>query len=171
MVSCNQFQLLLVLLFRHALKSCQRSSTLIGVSIGVNIIQGIGSGIASAVSGLVGQAIQACKSLASSVKSFFGIASPSKLFKGYGKYLDEGLAIGITDNLGLVENAIGDLEDATIGGIDTNLNFDSNARVSTNGGMERVISLLEQLVANPTIIEMNDRELGRSLKRMGVEFA
>lgn len=143
------------------------------ISIGVNIIQGIGSGIASAVSGLVGQAIQACKSLASSVKSFFGIASPSKLFKGYGKFIDQGLALGITDNLGLVENAIGNLEEATIGGIDTSLNLNSNAIVSANNsGMERVIKLLEYIASNSDKpIELNGRVLNRELKRMGVEFA
>lgn len=67
------------------------------VSIGSNIIQGIIDGITgnawsvvSSISGVVGDGIDAAKRL-------LGIASPSKVFKKFGRYIDEGLAIGIGD--------------------------------------------------------------------------
>lgn len=67
------------------------------VSIGSNIIQGIIDGITgnawavvSSISGAVGGGIDAAKRL-------LGIASPSKVFKKFGRYIDEGLAIGIGD--------------------------------------------------------------------------
>ena len=67
------------------------------VSIGSNIIQGIIDGITgnawsvvSSISGVVGDGIDAAKRL-------LGIASPSKVFKKFGRYIDEGLSIGIGD--------------------------------------------------------------------------
>lgn len=141
------------------------------ISIGKNIIDGIGSGIANAVSGLVGKAIEACKTLADSVKSFFGIASPSRLFKGYGKYIDEGLALGITDNLGIVENAFGSLEKKSIGMIKGDLDLSTNVKSSNNSSIDRVILLLEQIASNSDKpIELNGRVLNRELRSMGVVY-
>ena len=56
-------------------------------------------GLASGISAQEWKAIQAANSLANSVlgkvKGIFGISSPSKVFKQYGKWLDEGLIQGI----------------------------------------------------------------------------
>ena len=56
-------------------------------------------GLASGISAQEWKAIQAANSLAgnvlSNVKGIFGISSPSKVFKQYGKWLDEGLIQGI----------------------------------------------------------------------------
>ena len=57
------------------------------VGLGSDILSGIASGITNAVSGLVDAAIKACGRLVDSVKSFFGIASPSRLMaKEVGQY-------------------------------------------------------------------------------------
>lgn len=70
------------------------------LGIGMDIIGGIGNGIANAVTGLVNSAIQACGKLVDSVKSFFGIASPSKLMKkDVGKMLPPGIGEGVIDNM------------------------------------------------------------------------
>jgi len=63
--------------------------------IGVAIVQGIAGGIrAGAVA--VWDAISSVGSgIANSFRSFFGIASPSRLMMGYGVHISEGLAIGI----------------------------------------------------------------------------
>lgn len=65
------------------------------LSIGQNIVQGIIDGI----TGMIGSAVSAVGNLASNiagaVTGFFGIASPSKLFKQYGNWLMEGLDNGI----------------------------------------------------------------------------
>lgn len=80
-------------------------------TIGANILNGIGTGIANAVTGLVNTAIQACKSLTDSVKSFFGIASPSKLMaKEVGRWLPPGIADGILNNLSPVRRAMEEME-------------------------------------------------------------
>lgn len=71
--------------------------------IGINIIKGIGSGISNGVTGLVGTAIEACKSLTDKVKNFFGIHSPSHLMRDeVGVMLIKGIEVGMeqeSDNL------------------------------------------------------------------------
>lgn len=66
------------------------------VSIGGNIIAGIGSGILNGITGLVGTAIEACKSLTDKVKDFFGIHSPSHLMRDeVGVMLIKGIEVGM----------------------------------------------------------------------------
>lgn len=66
------------------------------VTIGKNLLLGIADGIAAAVSSVISKAISAVSGIVDSVKKFFGIASPSKLFKNLiGKNLMLGLAEGI----------------------------------------------------------------------------
>lgn len=80
------------------------------LSIGGNIIRGIASGITNAVTGLVSAAIQACKKLTDSVKSFFGISSPSKLMRReIGQFIPAGVALGIRDKTNLVKKAMEDM--------------------------------------------------------------
>lgn len=68
------------------------------VEFGKNLLLGMANGISSAVSSVVSKAIQAAQKVVNSVKSFFGINSPSKLFKDLiGKNLMFGLAEGIED--------------------------------------------------------------------------
>lgn len=71
--------------------------------IGINIIKGIGSGILNGITGLVGTAIEACKSLTDKVKDFFGIHSPSHLMRDeVGVMLIKGIEVGMeqeSDNL------------------------------------------------------------------------
>lgn len=67
-------------------------------NIGVNIIQGLMNGIKS----MVGSAISAAKNVGTSimngVKGVLGIHSPSREMKKIGKYIVDGLTIGIKDN-------------------------------------------------------------------------
>lgn len=138
-------------------------------SIGMNIINGIKDGITGAIRGLVDSGIQACKSLTSSVKSFFGIKSPSRLFKNeIGKNIALGMALGITDNMDFVNDAMGDLEKGTIGVINSDLKIASSGKVSNAANLKQVVKLLEYIASNPTIIKLNGREVGRSLDKMGV---
>lgn len=79
------------------------------LSLGKNIVTGIVSGITDAASAIKDAIVDMCSDAWESVKSFFGIASPSKLMKWAGKMVDEGFAVGITKNLGIVDNAIDEL--------------------------------------------------------------
>lgn len=74
--------------------------------IGINIIQGLIDGIKSMI-GKVGDVVKGIgETIAGGFKKLFGIASPSKLFEEYGKFLDEGLAIGISTNMKPIDDAM-----------------------------------------------------------------
>lgn len=76
------------------------------VDIGKNIVQGIWKGITSLGGWLKGQITSWIKDhLPGPVVKALGIASPSKLFAGYGKNVVEGLTGGIKDNSRLIERA------------------------------------------------------------------
>ena len=95
------------------------------LSLGSAIIDGVIAGI----TGGAKLVLDAIGGLASDVlnagKKALGIASPSKIFKYYGKMIDEGLALGITDNMHYVDSAMDNLVNleapqlagATIGGM------------------------------------------------------
>lgn len=65
--------------------------------IGKNILTGIGAGIKGAITGMVQVGIEACKTLKDSIKSFFGIHSPSHVMRDeVGVMLPGGIGVGIT---------------------------------------------------------------------------
>ena len=75
--------------------------------LGTNIIQGIINGIGSMAGALWEAATNVAKSALNAIKSFFGIASPSKLMQfEIGPYIPQGLALGIEKNAGYVTAAI-----------------------------------------------------------------
>lgn len=78
--------------------------------LGKNIIQGIINGIGSMAGALWDAATNIAKSAFDAIKSFFGIASPSRLMQlEIGPYIPQGLALGIEKNAGYVTDAMGDL--------------------------------------------------------------
>lgn len=78
--------------------------------LGTNIIQGIINGIGSMAGALWDAATKVAQSALDAIKSFFGIASPSRLMQlEIGPYIPQGLAIGIEKNAGYVTDAMDDL--------------------------------------------------------------
>lgn len=75
------------------------------VSVGRDLIQGLVNGIKS----MVGAAVKAVSDVASRVvgaaKGILHIGSPSKLFNQYGRWVDQGLAIGLKRDADLASNA------------------------------------------------------------------
>ena len=112
---------------------------------GTNMIKGLGDGILSAKNWILNKVKSLCNSVTGRIKSFFGIASPSKLFKGYGKFLTQGLGIGIEENGKLAVSAVGrvakDVSNAfnpklTIPEVDTNIGVDqSKLETAISGAM------------------------------------
>ena len=81
------------------------------VRVGSQIIQGLIGGITSMASRAVNAAKGVVNSAIGAAKSLLGIASPSKVFAGIGEFTMLGLAQGIEDSFGAVEDALG----ATVG--------------------------------------------------------
>lgn len=101
------------------------------LSIGENLVVGIWNGLASAGSWLYGKVSEWASKIVSDIKGFFGIHSPSTVMAEMGRFLDEGLAKGIDDELGTVEDAASGLKDAVTGelaGVETTIG--ANATIS-----------------------------------------
>lgn len=76
-------------------------------------------GIVSGMSGKARKALETVKDLASGIadtfKSAMGIASPSKVMRALARWVSEGAALGIGDNIGRVEEETGNMVDAATG--------------------------------------------------------
>lgn len=81
-------------------------------NIGMNIVRGIWDGILSSVAWLKGKITSWVGDVLSFLKQLFGIASPSKVTAGYGRFLVMGLAEGIEDNIGMATSAWDNVADA-----------------------------------------------------------
>ena len=68
-------------------------------NVGKNIVEGLWNGISGAASWLWEKITGFGNSIINWFKGIFGIKSPSRVFAGLGKYLDQGLAKGLTDNM------------------------------------------------------------------------
>lgn len=74
--------------------------------IGGQIMQGLADGIVKAGDNVVQTAKDVLGKIPQGAKDLFQINSPSKLFEDYGQYIDEGLALGISTNADLPEDAM-----------------------------------------------------------------
>lgn len=78
------------------------------VSVGSDIISGLWNGINSKVDWIKGKILGFSDSVLSTIKGFFGIASPSKVFKEVGGFMAEGLGIGWDNEYDAVRKQIED---------------------------------------------------------------
>lgn len=80
------------------------------ISIGSDIVRGLWNGINDMVGWIGGKIKGFGDSVLNGLKSFFGIASPSKLMRDkVGKYIAQGIGEGFTDEMGSV---VGQMQDA-----------------------------------------------------------
>lgn len=116
----------------------------------INGIGAMGGAVIDAIGGVVGGAIDWAKGL-------LGIASPSKLFRSFGAYTMEGLALGIDDEASApvraVRKAMGSVEDvmAASGSLSVSAASAASASPSASSGpspmdlMLRIVALLEAI--------------------------
>lgn len=115
------------------------------VQLGKDIINGIKNGITGAVGGLVNSVKDAASNVFNSVKSFFGIASPSKLMEQeIGKWIPLGMAVGIDDEAGSVNEALDKMNKDAMATIDTGVDL-SSGFISSSDSFD-VGRLLEGLI-------------------------
>ena len=81
---------------------------------GKNVWQGLVKGIQSGISNATGAAANLAKAIIDKFTTETGIHSPSKVFKGFGVNLIEGLVNGISATKDLAENAMQKLSDSVI---------------------------------------------------------
>lgn len=76
------------------------------LNAGKDIINGLVNGIKNAIGGAINAVKNVAGNVVDAAKNFFKIGSPSKVFFGFGRYIDEGLANGITAGAGGVNSAM-----------------------------------------------------------------
>lgn len=161
---------------------CLAAAIVSFVETGKNIIDGIAKGIVDAKDAVINKIKDMCEEAWDAVKSFFGIASPSKLMKWAGQMVDEGLAFGIANNADLVVDSAlamtNDVMDVVDGlnsdmneALNSNMKIASNATLdidannsTTNNTLAMIQESLNELNArfnNGIDIEWDDRQLGR----------
>ena len=79
--------------------------------MGWDIMMGLADGIANSVGAVIKKSVDSLGGVVSSIKEYFGIASPSKMFEEFGGYLDMGLAIGIDENADMPINAMDEMSE------------------------------------------------------------
>ena len=80
-------------------------------SLAKNIMAGLGQGIKDFVGEVTSGIVSIGSTIVGKFKEVFGIKSPSKVMAELGGYLDLGLAKGISENVGIPVESIGDLGD------------------------------------------------------------
>ena len=92
------------------------------VQLGKDIISGIASGISAGVGAIISAARQAAAAALNAAKRFLGIASPSKVMRDQvGKFIPEGVAVGIESNTKPLMEAMHELSDLTAGTLQADL--------------------------------------------------
>lgn len=91
------------------------------IGAGEQLMYGLAKGIGNAVGAVINKAKEVAGNIVRSVKGFFGIHSPSRVFAEIGEYLDKGLAKGIGDNTGIVSKAMDGLNKEATGSFQSDL--------------------------------------------------
>lgn len=156
--------------------------------IGSNIISGIAGGISAGVGAIADAARSAARSALDSAKRFLGIASPSKVMRDQiGRFIPEGVAAGISQNMGVVTDAMEDITKATAGSLSADLNVKAvasaqrhdsivaNGRISSQEQAEELKVLRDMCESLPDMIanavstlrlQVSHREFGRLVREV-----
>lgn len=149
------------------------------VTVGKNLLTGLGNGLVDGAKSVVEKAKKVAGNVLDAVKGFFGVSSPSKVFHQVGGFLMEGMANGIGDNLGLVEDAVGEME-SLIPKSDVSASI--TAKMAGNGRddgqyftvprqqaprQQTVILQLDRMTLGRAVYMLNDEET----RRIGVRLA
>lgn len=99
------------------------------VSAGGDLVKGLWRGISDATGWILDKIKGFGTSVLNGIKSFFGIKSPSRLFKDeVGKNLALGVGEGFTDNM---DNVVEDMKDALPSSLDTDIELNNSARLAS----------------------------------------
>lgn len=149
-------------------------------SIGINIISGIASGLRSAAHMLWDAVKGVLGGFKENVLAFFGIHSPSRWGAYVGEMIDTGIANGLIGKTTLVSNAAAELQKSVKKPIGTSMDLAISGKSSTDSQNSTIAEKLEVLLEylkttsrrgdGSIVINLNDREVARGLREMGVVF-
>ena len=128
------------------------------VQVGIDILRGIADGLIAGVDAIGSKIESAGEAIKNKFKDFFGIASPSKLFKKeVGVYLAQGIGVGFEDEMDKVTRQ---MQKAVPSDFSTVVNADVNsfaARPSTSTVTKNSNMTVNYIFENVTI--NNDKDI------------
>ena len=141
------------------------------IEVGKNLLMGLINGVKSMISYFKNVLVNLANDAIKAVKGIFGIHSPSRVFAEIGKYNMEGLALGIENNIGKVQDTMskamnGLTEQTAALDSDFSGSFESTARyvgrIENNTSRERgnVVVNLNATVKDELDIKKLARQLG-----------
>lgn len=131
------------------------------IDLGKNIILGIVRGIAGAAGEIAKALGDICKNALNSAKKSLGIHSPSRVFRDeVGKYIPEGMAVGISANTSDVTEAIDDMKTQAVAAskMEISSRYTSTAQKNYDDKVDAILGLLAEYLpdcAEPTVIDGN----------------
>ena len=125
--------------------------------VGLNLIKGLWNGISDAGAWLRNKISGFFGGVVDSIKDFFGIHSPSTLFKNeIGKNLALGVGEGFSDTM---SDVTADMQGAIPTEFDTNVNMHSASSSYGGSNYDYLISAFKQALKDVKVV-MNNREMG-----------
>lgn len=146
--------------------------------IGKNLMVGLYNGIVEKAQAVIDKVKGVAESMIGFAKKILGISSPSKVFAQFGANLMQGMANGIEGNLGLVEDAMGDMTDMLYSEAPSSDVMSEYATTYGDGGFVTVPRQAEQKQLT-VVLELDRMVLGRAVynlnneesQRVGVRLA
>jgi len=119
------------------------------VSAGKNVIQGLWNGISS-MGGWLSSQISGfiSRNVTGKIKGVLGIASPSKVMRGLGKWLPRGLALGIDDEVYRIQRAAKRMSGASVPGLAAATRVSSTRSTASSGNSSGSLVLEVQPLGN-----------------------
>lgn len=145
-------------------------------NVGVQLVKGLWNGIKSVKDWILNKIKGFGDSILGGIKSFFGIKSPSRVMaKEVGQYLPKGIAVGIEASADDVYDEMNRLSKGTLDIATDGMDYtysSSSTNVDLYGLLQLIIKLLQMIASkdDTTVLNLNDREIARSLRKMGVVF-
>lgn len=119
-------------------------------SVGADIVTGLWNGIGNKVEWLKGKIRGFVGNVTDWLKKFFKIGSPSRLMRDeVGRWLPEGIAVGISENAKSVLTAMKDLAVSTVGGARSSLGGATSTLGGTSAIKGGVINNFTQVINSP----------------------
>lgn len=114
--------------------------------IGADFVHGLWDGISGTAGWLWEQISGFCSDIVENVKGFFHIGSPSKLMRDeVGRWLPEGMAVGINANADSVDSAMRSLQDEAMGVFDTSSRMATQKYVFESEDTQ-LLSIVESII-------------------------
>lgn len=135
------------------------------VSVGKDIVSGFMNGLKSAWSSVTSWADNVCTSLKNKFKAAMKIGSPSKVFKEYGKFIDQGLVIGLETGEADISRTVSGLANGVMNGFTSNLNKTNGAAISKANNSNTVVNL------NGDYMFQNKESMDYFMNRLGLVLA